>query len=121
MTCLDLLEVVLDVGFLAHRGLTEAQGLVGRHYERSPSANVKGAIPGPAPNLNRDGKAISFSVALGHDGMPLPWQCFRPIALVQHVNTQQHSPESDSQGPPRSTGLTVHDDDPLLDLLGANG
>lgn len=53
---------------------------------------VKGAIIGPSSNLNHGGKAVSYCFVSGEDRVTLPWQCFRPWALVSLINSKLRSP-----------------------------
>jgi acyl carrier protein len=111
------LPVVLDVGFVADRGLTETlkSSLKAIISEPQLKTLVKGAILGPASGLNYDGKAISFSLASGDDLSAPAWQRFHPRALVQRINSDKRDLNSNDPGQggdTRSTG-----DVSLLDAL----
>lgn len=119
------LPLVLDIGYVADRDLTETlkhslrTTLTGAHIRTI----VKGAIIGPSSGLNHDGKAISFNFASGDDRTTLPWQSFHPKALVGLIEAEQRSPETNGESKDadtRSTALRIaNDGDPLLCLLDA--
>ncbi|KAK7756454.1 putative PKS/NRPS-like protein biosynthetic cluster [Diatrype stigma] len=119
------LPVVLDVGYVADRNLTETlkSSLGATLTEAHLRTLVKGAIIGPSSGLNRGGKAVSFTFASGNDSSALAWQCFHPVALVQRMNSKQHNPRSNGAGQSNEAhwnGLqNGTSSDPLLNLLEA--
>ncbi|KIM94801.1 hypothetical protein OIDMADRAFT_172503 [Oidiodendron maius Zn] len=119
------LPVVLDVGYAAYNGLTEALkiSLGATLTEADLHTAVKGAIIGPSSGLNRDGKAISFRFTSGDDPNILGWQYYHPLALAERINAKQRSSESDSSGQGHDACLNglkaANDDDPLISLLEA--
>lgn len=117
--------MVLDVGYAADNGLTEALkiSLGATLTEADLHTAVKGAIIGPSSGLNYDGKAISFRFTSGDDPKTLGWQYYHPLALAELVNAKQRSSESSSSGQGRDARLNglraANDGDPLLGLLEA--
>lgn len=116
------LPVVLDVGYVADRDLTDklSKSLGATLNRAQIECLVKGAIIGPSSGLNRDGKAISFRFSSGEDRLSQPWQSLRPFTLVKLINSRQQAlgNGSSGQGPDaRVTGLHKAGKDDLLEAL----
>ena len=116
------LPVVLDVGYAAEKGLTEALklSLGATLTEADLHTAVKGAIIGPSSGLNDDGSAISFRFSSGEDPNTLGWQYYHPLALAERVNAKKRNSENDSSGDAHLNGLRIaNNNNPLLALLDA--
>ncbi|CAM1509651.1 Fc.00g033900.m01.CDS01 [Cosmosporella sp. VM-42] len=119
------LPVVLDVGYVADRDLTDKlKGSLGAVLsEQHLRTVIKGAIIGPSSGLHEKGKAVSFSFARGDDGSTLPWQSFHPRALVDYIRTETRADGTSHSGRGsdlRSKGLHLSSEsDPQLVLLNA--
>ncbi|TVY55852.1 Compactin diketide synthase mokB, partial [Lachnellula cervina] len=119
------LPVVLDVGYAAEKGLTEALklSLGATLTEADLHTAVKGAIIGPSSNLNEDGSAIAFRFSSGEDPNTLGWQYYHPLALAERVNAKKRNFETDSPDENDESALNglrlANSGDPLLSLLDA--
>jgi acyl carrier protein len=117
------LPVVLDVGYVADRNLTETlkTSLGATLTQAQMHTLVKGAIIGPSSNLNHNGNALSLTFVSGEDSITRPWQCFRPRSLVQLMKSQNTIAAIDASGPDRAptrpNGLSHASTADLLDAL----
>lgn len=117
------LPVVLDVGYVADRNLTESlkTSLGATLTQAQLHTLVKGAIIGPSSSLNHNGNALSLTFVSGEDRITRPWQCFRPRSLIHLMKTQHTTAASDASGsycaPTRPGGLGHASTTDLLDAL----
>jgi acyl carrier protein len=119
------LPVVLDVGYVADRDLTEQLKVSLGAFLTAVDLQtlVKGAIIGPSSGLNHNGKAITFGLDTGSDTNTLPWQCLNPRLITQLAHAEEHGPETNGPiegGDTRSNGLgDANGGDPFENLLNA--
>lgn len=114
---------MLDVGYAVKAGLIEhlKSALGATLTEADLHTTIKGAIIGPSSGLNRNGRAIAFRNPSGEDLNKLGWRYFHPLTLLERVNAQLRSAESEGSSQGRDTHLNglraASNGDPLLGLL----
>lgn len=113
---------MLDVGFVADRGLTEtlksSLGVV--LSEPHVKTLVKGAVLGSNSGLSHNGRSMSFSFASGDDRAAPPWRYLHPQAFMKYINSQKDKTENDGSGQIDGKGsveLKHANDVTLLDAL----
>lgn len=118
------LPVVLDIGYVADRGITEQLRVTLGGYITAAQLGtlVKGAIIGPSSGLNFNGKTVTFGLSTGSDTNTLPWQCLNPRLITQLAHAERRGSETNGPlqgGDTLSNGIAANSGDSFENLLNA--